>query len=95
VPEPEEADVELAGRLPSEDIGEDILGCAACPGAVQLEHLVDGVDGGHTIRKAEELLGPHSCSGGELEDVTPRSERFERSLKLSYIGEPAGFGLRI
>src|ERR671918_379041 len=44
VPEAEEADVEVARRLPLEDVGEDVVGRAAGPGAVQLEHLGDGVD---------------------------------------------------
>ena len=39
VPEAEEADVELARRLPREDVGEDVLGRTARPRAVQLEHL--------------------------------------------------------
>src|SRR5207248_7358413 len=50
VPEAEEADVELARRLPLEDVGEHVVGRAARPRTVQLEHLGDGVDGGHAIR---------------------------------------------
>jgi hypothetical protein len=95
VPETKEADVELTRRLPLKHVGEDILGRSARPRAVQLEHLGNCVDGGHRIRKAKELLGPHPGPGGELEDVTPRSERFERSLKLPHVGEPPGSGLRV
>src|ERR671924_722275 len=58
VPEAEEAEVELARRLPLEDVGEDVVGRAAGPRAVQLEHLGGGVDGSDAIRVPEEVPGP-------------------------------------
>src|SRR4029450_7847358 len=80
VPEAEEANVELARRLPLEDIGEDVVGRAAGPRAVQLEHLGDGVDGGHVIGVPEEVPGPDPGPGRELEGVAGRRDRLERRL---------------
>src|SRR5581483_5891 len=95
VPEPDEAGVELTRRLPLEDIGEDVLGRVAGPRAVQLEHLGDGVDGGHALRVPEEVSRPDPGPGGELEDVAARPELLERRLELPHVGEPAGGGLGI
>lgn len=95
VPEAEEADVELARRLPLEDVGQDVVGRAAGPRAVQLEHLGDGVDGGRAIRVPDEVSGPDPGPGGELEDVAARPERLERRFELPHVGEPAGCGLGV
>src|SRR5919109_2041235 len=90
VPEAEETDVELPRRLPLEDVGEDVVGRAARPRAVQLEHLGDRIDGGDAISVPEEVPGPEPGPRGELEDVAARPERLERRLELPHIGEPAG-----
>ena len=64
VPEAEE-DVELARRPSLEDVGEEVVGRAAGPRAVQLEHLGDGVDGSHAIRVPEvQDLGSRRAANG-------------------------------
>ena len=95
MPETEEADVQLTRRLPLEHIGDVILGRTGRPRAVQLEHLRNCIDGRHTIRGAQEPLCPQPGPGGELEDVTSRTERFERCLKLSHVVKPPDFSLRV
>ena len=95
VPEAEEADVELARRLPCEDVGEDVLGRPAGSRAVQLQHLRTGVDGRHAIGVPEEAQRPDPGSRGELEDVPARAERVERRLELARVGEPAGCGFGV
>ena len=70
-------------------------GRVAGPRAVQLEHLGDGIDGGHVARVLKEVPSPDPRPCGELEDVAARPERLERRLELPHIGEPAGCGLGV
>src|SRR5439155_2900875 len=93
-PEAEEADVELLGGLPVEQVGDDVVdGSDVDTPAIDGERLRARVDGNDSPPAPREVPRPESGAGRELEHVTARIELDEALLHLADVGRPARIGL--